>query len=99
MEMSEEVKTEQPFEHLIRALQEGETRRITQCIQEIDHRLLDCGKSLEEYRRLRSALGTINDQLSQLGEKPLSVDDSLPAQDLTEVIKWRIDEFKSKGKI
>jgi hypothetical protein len=98
--MSEEFKkSEQPFEHLIRALQEGEARRISQCIQEIDHRLLDCGKSLEEYRRLRSTLRTINTQLSQLGEQPLSVDEEAPAQDLSEIIKWRIDHFKSKGKI
>lgn len=98
--MSEESKKpEPPFEHLIRALHEGEARRISQCIQEIDHRLLDCGKSLEEYSRLRSMLRTINTQLSQLGEQPLSVDDDLPAPDLDEVIKWRIERFRSKGKI
>lgn len=97
--MSEEnKKPEQPFEQLIRALQEGEARRISQCIQEIDHRLLDCGKSLEEYRRLRSTLRTINAQLSQLGQKPLAVEDDLP-QDLDEVIKWRIERIRSTGKI
>jgi hypothetical protein len=95
----ESKKAEQPFEHLLRAIQEGEARRISQCIQEIDHRLLDCGKSLEEYRRLRSSLRTINNQLSQLGQQPLSVDDELPAQDLSEMIKSRIDRFKSTGKI
>jgi hypothetical protein len=41
----------------------------------------------------------INTQLSQLGEQPLSVDEELPAQDLSELIKWRLDQFKSKGKI
>jgi hypothetical protein len=98
--MSEQFKkSEQPFEHLIRALQEGEARRISQCIQEIDHRLVDCGRSLEEYRRLRTTLRMINTQLSQLGEQPLSVDEELPAQDLSELIKWRLDQFKSKGKI
>lgn len=98
--MSEESKkSEQPFEHLIRALQEGEARRISQCIQEIDHRLMDCRKSLEEYRRVRSTLRTINTQLSQLGEQPLAVDEDPPVQDLDEVIKWRIERFRSKGKI
>jgi hypothetical protein len=94
----ESKKAEQPFEHLLRAIQEGEARRISQCIQEIDHRLLDCGKSLEEYRRVRSSLRMINNQLSRLGEQPLSVDDDLPA-DLTEIIQARIDRFKSTGKI
>jgi len=98
--MSEESKkTEQPFDHLVRALQEGEARRISQCIQDIDHRLLDCRKSLEEYGRLRSTLRTINSQLSRLGVEPLAVADELPTQDLSEIITSRIDHFKSTGKI
>jgi DNA repair ATPase RecN len=98
--MAEESKNrEQPFEHLVRALQEGEARRISQCIQDIDHRLMDCRKSLEEYRRLHSTLRTINSQLSRLGAEPLAVADDLPAQDLTDMIKSRIDHFKSTGKI
>ena len=98
--MSEESKKpEQPFDQLIRALQEGEARRISQCIQEIDHRLLDCRKSLDEYRRLRTTLRTINGQLSRLGAEPLAVADDLPTQDLSEIIKSRIDHFKSTGRI
>ena len=98
--MSEEAKkTEQPFDQLVRVLQEGEARRISECIQEIDHRLLDCRKSLDEYRRLRTTLRTINGQLSRLGAEPLAVADDLPTQDLSEIIKIRIDHFKSTGKI
>jgi len=98
--MAEESKSqEQPFEHLVRALQEGEARRISQCIQDIDHRLMDCRKSLEEYRRLHTTLRTINSQLSRLGAEPLAVADDLPAQDLSEIIRSRIDHFKSTGKI
>lgn len=98
--MSEETnKPEQPFDQLVRVLQEGEARRISECIQEIDHRLLDCRKSLDEYRRLHTTLRTINGQLSRLGAEPLAVADDLPTQDLTEIIKSRIDHFKSTGKI
>jgi hypothetical protein len=98
--MSKEFKqAEQPFEHLVRALQEGEARKISQCVEEIDHRLLDCKKSLEEYRRLHSSLRLINNQLSRLGVEPLDVADELPIQDLSEIIKNRIDHFKSMGKI
>jgi hypothetical protein len=98
--MSEESKKpEQPFDQLIRVLQEGEARRISECIQEIDHRLLNCRKSLDEYRRLRTTLRTINGQLSRLGAEPLAVADDLPAQDLSEIIKSRIDHFKSTGRI
>jgi hypothetical protein len=98
--MSEESKKpELPFDQLIRVLQEGEARRISECIQEIDHRLLDCRKSLDEYRRLRTTLRTINGQLSRLGAEPLAVADDLPTQDLSEIIKSRIDHFKSTGRI
>jgi len=90
---------EQPFEHLVRALQEGEARKISRCVEEIDHRLLDCHKSLEEYRRLHSSLRMINNQLSRLGAEPLTVVDELSTQDLSEIIKSRIDHFKSTGKI
>jgi len=41
----------------------------------------------------------INTQLSQLGEQPLAVGDELPTQDLSEVIRSRIENFKTKGKI
>ena len=92
-------KPEQPFDQLVRVLQEREARRISECIQEIDHRLLDCRKSLDEYSRLRTTLRTINGQLSRLGAEPLAVADDLPTQDLSEIIKSRIDHFKSTGKI
>jgi len=95
----ESKKPEQPFDQLVRVVQEGEFRRISECIQGIDHRLLDCRKSLEEYRRLHTTLRTINGQLSRLGVEPLAVADDLPSQDLTEIIKSRIDHFKSTGKI
>ena len=98
--MSENSKeSEEPFDHLVRALKEGEAWRISQCIQDIDHRLLDCRKSLEEYRRLRSTLRTINNKLSRLGAEPLKVADELAGQDLSEIIKSRLDHFKSCGKI
>ncbi|HKY09863.1 MAG TPA: hypothetical protein VJQ55_16555, partial [Candidatus Binatia bacterium] len=61
--------------------------------------LLDCHKSLDEYRRLRTTLRTINGQLSRLGAEPLAVADELPNHDLSELIKSRIDHFKSTGRI
>ena len=76
-------KSEEPFDHLVRALQEGEAWRISQCIQDIDHRLLDCRKSLEEYSRLRSTLRTINNKLSRLGAEPLKVADDAVVIDST----------------
>ena len=98
--MSQEVKKpEQPFEHLVRALQEGEARKISQCMEGIDLRLMDCHKSLKEYKRLHFTLRLINNQLSRLGAEPLAVAEELRTQDLTEIITSRIDHFKSTGKL
>ena len=98
--MSQEFKKpEQPFEHIVRALQEGEAQKISQCMEGIDLRLLDCHKSLKEYKRLRSTLRMINNQLSRLGAEPIAVAEELRTQDLNEIIKSRIDHFKSTGKI
>ena len=97
--MAEDIKEEQPFENLIRALQEGEARRLSQCIQDIDHRVLNCRKALEEYRQLRSTLRTINGQLSRLGAEPLAVSEDLAAEDLSEIIGNRIAHFKTTGRI
>ena len=97
--MSEESKKpEQSFEHLVRALQEGEARRLSQCLEAIDHRLLDCRKSLDEYRRARMILRSINRNLTRLGAEPVSaVPDELPTADLSDVINRRIDHFKANG--
>jgi hypothetical protein len=98
--MSQEVKKpDQPFEHLVRAIQEGEARQISQCMEGIDLRLLDCHKSLKEYKRLHFTLRLINNQLSRLGAEPLAVAEELRTQDLTEIITSRIDHFKSTGKL
>jgi len=98
--MSQEVKKpDQPFEYLVRAIQEGEARQISQCMEGIDLRLLDCHKSLKEYKRLHFTLRLINNQLSRLGAEPLAVAEELRTQDLTEIITSRIDHFKSTGKL
>jgi hypothetical protein len=98
--MSEQInKPEQPFAHLVRALQEGEAQRLSQCIEQIDNRLVNCRKSLEEYRRLRVALRVINSQLSRLGAEPLSLSDDMVSHDFIEMIRSRIDHFKSSGKL
>lgn len=97
--MAVETKEELPFEHLIRALQEGEARRISECIQDIDRRLLNCRKAVEEYRQLRSTLRSINGQLSRLGAEPMAVSEEFPGEDLNEIIVNRIAHFKTTGKI
>lgn len=93
------MKPEQFYQSLLHTLQENEVRRLTNCLEEIDHKLLDCRKSLDEYHRARLALDTINEHLSRLGAKPLPVNEQVPTTDLEEIIKTRIEHHKSSGKI
>lgn len=97
--MAADNKQDQPFEHLIRSLQEDEARRLSQCLQNIDHRLLHLRKAVEEYHQLRSALRTINGKLSRLGAEPLTVAEDVGADDLGEIISSRIAHFKTSGRI
>lgn len=104
---SEIVKQIRPVEEQIiqsslnhlRQTFEQETHRLRKSLEEIDHKLLDCRKYLEEYDRVRSTLHTINEELSRLGAEPLPVGDQLPTHDLGEIIKSRIEHLKSHGKI
>jgi hypothetical protein len=97
--MEDFMKQEQSYESLLHALQEDEARRLNTCLEEIDHRLLDCRKYLDEYDRVRSTLQTLNEQLSRLGGEPLPVVDGLPTHDLGEIIKKRIEHMRSQGKM
>lgn len=81
----------QSFEH--------EAQRLGKCLEEIDQKLLDCRKYLDEYDRVRSTLHTLNEQLTRLGTEPLPVADQLPTEDLGEIIKHRIEHLKSQGKM
>ncbi|HXG51759.1 MAG TPA: hypothetical protein VNN77_10175 [candidate division Zixibacteria bacterium] len=90
----------EPYEHLLQALQESELRRLHKCLEEIDHKLLDCRERVEEYHRTRLALQSINEKLSLLGAQPLSVaGEEVSGQDLAEIINSRIQRFKSSGKL
>jgi hypothetical protein len=100
--MSEEFKkSTQPFEQLLLSLKEDEARRLSQCLEEINHRLLDCRNSLEEHRRMLMALRGIDSSPSRLAAEPLSViADEAPAADLRGTLKRRmLDHFKSKWSI
>ncbi len=81
----------QSFEH--------ETGRLGKCLEEIDQKLLDCRKYLEEYERVRSTLHGLNEELSRFGADSLPVADHLPTHDLGEIIRHRIEHLRSQGKI
>ncbi|HEU4340105.1 MAG TPA: hypothetical protein VFU31_00895 [Candidatus Binatia bacterium] len=93
------MKPERFYQSLLHTLQENEVRRLTKCLEEIDQKLLDCRKSLEEYQRARLALDKINEHLSRLRAKRPPMTEQLPTPELQEIIKSGIEHFKSSGKI
>ncbi|MPZ76819.1 MAG: hypothetical protein GEU77_09855 [Deltaproteobacteria bacterium] len=93
------MKREQLQTTLLKAFYDNESRRLNNCLEEIDHKLLDCSKYLEEYHRTRLALRTINERLSRLGAQTLPVADQLPADGLGEIINNRLQHFRSAGKL
>jgi hypothetical protein len=93
------MKQEQFFEDILQTMHQDEARKLSKCLEEIDDKLIDCRRSLEEYDRVRSSLQLINEKLSRLGAQTLAVTDDLPTRDLQEIINSRIERFRSEGKI
>jgi hypothetical protein len=85
-------------EHL-RGTFEEYTRKLSACLLAIDEHILTCRQHLEEYKAIRSALQNLNDKLVQLGAIPLDFPAGPASNDLTEVIRSRLEHLRSQGKI
>lgn len=85
-------------EHLRQSFSQ-ESRRLAKCLEEIDDNILACSRYLQDYERIRSGLQSLNEKLAQLGAESLQVADGLPALDLGEIIRQRVDHLRSQGKI
>ncbi len=76
-----------------------ESRRLSKCLEEIDDNILACRQYLQEYERIRSGLGMLNEKLIQLGVELIPVPNGLSTTDLGEIVRQRIDHLRSQGKI
>src|SRR5262245_15925842 len=76
-----------------------ESRRLSKCLEEIDDNILACRQYLQDYERIRSGLHMLNDKLTQLGADNIPVPDGLVTTDLGEILRQRIDNLRSQGKI
>jgi Rps23 Pro-64 3,4-dihydroxylase Tpa1-like proline 4-hydroxylase len=85
-------------EHLRQAFVQ-ESRRLLKCLEEIDDNILACRQYLQDYERIRSSLYGLNEKLTQLGAQSIEVPDGLPAADLGEIVRERIDFLRAQGKI
>ena len=76
-----------------------ESRKLSQCLEEIDDNILACRQYLQDYERIRSGLHGLNEKLAQLGADSIQVPDGLPTSDLAEIVRQRIEHLRSQGKI
>ena len=76
-----------------------ESRRLTKCLEEIDDNILACREYLQDYERIRSSLHGLNEKLTQLGAESIQVPDGLTNADLGEIVKQRIENLRSQGKV
>jgi hypothetical protein len=54
---------------------------------------------MEEYERITANLYSLNSRISRLGGESLLVPDSMPSTDLGEVIRQRLEELRSQGRL
>jgi hypothetical protein len=85
-------------EHLRQSFNQ-ESRKLSKCLAEIDENILACRQYLHDYERIRATLHGLNEKLSQLGADGIQLPESLPSSDLGEIIRQRIDQLRSEGKI
>ena len=69
------------------------------CLNGIDQKVLDCLAHIEQYKRIHSALSSLNEKLSQLGVEPFALPEALPAEDLGSIITSRIEMLRSQGRV
>lgn len=83
----------------LKSMFEQQKNALTDCLGKIDQKILECRLQLAEYNRIHTDLKTLNERLSRLGTGSLPMPDFLPIDNLAELIKGRIEDLTSKGKI
>lgn len=85
-------------EHLRQTFSQ-ESHKLGKCLEEIDDNLLACRQYLQDYERIRSSLHGLNEKLTQLGAQSIDVPNGLTSTDLGEIVRDRIENLRSQGKV
>lgn len=83
----------------IRKTFEEEKNKLEDCLSGIDQKILDCRLHIEEYQRIRSHLDALNERLTHFGRETLLMPEPLSSSDLGDLVRGRIDQLRSHGKI
>lgn len=78
---------------------EEEKNKLADCLSAIDQKILDCRVHIEQYQGIRSRLENLNGRLTHFGRDTLVLPEPLPSTDLGDLVRARIDQLRSNGKI
>jgi TolA-binding protein len=72
---------------------------LLECLARIDQSILSCIDRIGEYQSRHAELLKLNQRLAALGTDPQPLPDHWPAQNAGEMIHFRLEELRLKGKI
>jgi hypothetical protein len=78
---------------------EEEKKALEDHLAAIDRKLQECAVCVDSYRVMYAHLGSLREKLVQLDGHPSPLPVALPADELDNVIEWRLQELKLEGKI
>jgi hypothetical protein len=78
---------------------EEEKKVLDGCLNGIDERLKECSALVEDYKKHYSELSVMSEGLRRLGAEPNSLPVGLPAGRVEEVVAWRLQELRARGRI
>lgn len=83
----------------LRSLSEQQRNALSDCLAQIDERILSCRAHMDQYQQTRSSLTALSERLSNLGANPDHLPDSLPVENLRDLILARVEGLRAQGKL
>jgi hypothetical protein len=81
------------------AIFEEEKIALERCLGNIDDKLKECAAYAADYNRLHQSLSQMRNKLMQLGAEPSALPPAAPAEQVEDMIAWRLRELKEKGSV
>ena len=76
-----------------------ERRGLERCLDAVDERIQECSEYISDYQRLHANLTAMREKLVQLGGDPGDLPPALPTDAVENIIIWRVQYLKDKGKL
>ncbi len=108
LDMKDEIQTQiRPLEDQIvqariedlKEVFEQQNNRLSDCLDSLDQKILDCRMHIEDYKRIYTDLVALNDRLSRRGAEAPPISNSLPITDIGDIIRQRIEDLKLQGRL